>query len=617
MQNKYLIISLQFVFSLCSAQLPIINNPTIPPPTESIYIAPDGNDSNPGTFISPKKSFYAAISSISFGIPNVNGGHNYGEVIFKPGDYYPKGSSSYTQDYNNWRSIVAGTNVYKNISVRGMGNVVLHGDSLATASQMIYLSGSGIKVSNLKIKNSKLHGVAVIGSNINHHTNVWIDSVYVDGAVDNGIWITGYNNVLVKNCVMTNTCLRNYNSLGDCHWASACRVENSNHATVTKNEIFNNWGEGLNMSLVRNASVQDNIVYDNYSVNIYCHSTSNAIYSHNLTYNTDSTYWRNCVGHGKTAAVGISITNELQCVTGCFLYGNNCNTFTSCCSHLDYDNIFYQPVIYYLTDSVFVFNNVVLNAGISVWDASSGFNNYANLSNFYISHNTVIGVSGQENQNKPLVNIYLGTPFVKYNNVNFSNNLFSADTNNLNIVNLNTYVPSGTCNSGWQTETSFSNNMWNKLPNNGDLNFKQERENSSISQNVTYNNLAPIIPGQANPTLVSTIPLVKYIIDDYFHHPRNTYTNIGAIESSFVSNTTLIETNNIIISPNPAMNKIYFNQEVHAQNVSIYDLQGKKQFEANNFSGNEIDISKIKSGVYLLIILDNIKGVKRHKLIIL
>lgn len=617
MQKKYLLISLQFVFSICNAQLPIVNSPTIPSPIESVYIDPNGNDLNPGTFALPKKSFYAAISSINFGIPNVNGGNNYGEVVFKTGDYYPTGSSGYTQDYNNWRTIVGGFYVYKNISVRGLDNVVLHGDSLAVESQMIYLTGSGIKVSNIKIKDSRLHGVAVIGSNITHHSNVVVDSVNVDGAIDNGIWVTGYNNVLVQNCVLTNTCLRNYNSIGACKWASACRVENSKHATVVKNEIFNNWGEGLNMSLVRNAKVQDNIVYDNYSVNIYCHSTSNAIYSHNLTYNTDSTYWRNCVGQGKTAAVGISITNELQCVTGCFLYGNNCGTLTSCCSHLDYDNILYQPVLYYLTDSVYVFNNIVLNASISVWDASSGFNNYANLSNFFISHNTVIGVSGQQNLNKPLVNIYMGSPFVRYQNVNFAKNLFSADTNNVNIVNLNTYVPNGTCNQPWQTETFFSNNMWNKVPNNAGLNFSQELQNTTISQNVNYNNLAPIIPDASNPTLIATVPLANYITDDYFHHPRNNNTNIGAVESSVSTNTSSIESNNLMIYPNPTSNKLFFNQKLRAQNISIYDLQGKRLFENTNFSGNEIDISKIKSGVYLLVISDNKIEVKRYKFIIL
>ena len=90
---------------------------------------------------------------------------------------------------------------YKNISVRGLDNVVLHGDSLAVESQMIYLTGSGIKVSNIKIKDSRLHGVAVIGSNITHHSNVVVDSVNVDGAIDNGIWVTGYNNVLVQNVI--------------------------------------------------------------------------------------------------------------------------------------------------------------------------------------------------------------------------------------------------------------------------------------------------------------------------------------------------------------------------------------------------------------------------------
>ena len=72
-----------------------------------------------------------------------------------------------------------------------------------------------------------------------------------------------------------------------------------------------------------------------------------------------------------------------------------------------------------------------------------------------------------------------------------------------------------------------------------------------------------------------------------------------------------------MIYPNPTSNKLFFNQKLRAQNISIYDLQGKRLFENTNFSGNEIDISKIKSGVYLLVISDNKIEVKRYKFIIL
>ena len=155
------------------------------------------------------------------------------------------------------------------------------------------------------------------------------------------------------------------------------------------------------------------------------------------------------------------------------------------------------------------------------------------------------------------------------------------------------------------------------MPNNAGLNFSQELQNTTISQNVNYNNLAPIIPDASNPTLIATVPLANYITDDYFHHPRNNNTNIGAVESSVSTNTSSIESNNLMIYPNPTSNKLFFNQKLRAQNISIYDLQGKRLFEKTNFSGNEIDISKIKSGVYLLVISDNKIEVKRYKFIIL
>ena len=132
-----LYIILQGICLIAHAQLPVVNLPVIPTATQVVYIHPDGKDSNPGTIDEPKKTFFSAIQSLNFGISGVNGGHSYVEVICKEGHYYPKGSNGFVQNLSDWRKFTGGGYVYKNISIRGLGNVVLHGDSLDIGAQNV------------------------------------------------------------------------------------------------------------------------------------------------------------------------------------------------------------------------------------------------------------------------------------------------------------------------------------------------------------------------------------------------------------------------------------------------------------------------------------------------
>ncbi len=62
---------------------------------------------------------------------------------------------------------------------------------------------------------------------------------------------------------------------------------------------------------------------------------------------------------------------------------------------------------------------------------------------------------------------------------------------------------------------------------------------------------------------------------------------------------------------------LYFNGEIQAKNIIIYDTQGKQLVVINIFSGNSLDVSKLKSGIYFLIIYSNHKEAKRFKFVTL
>ncbi|MDW8418494.1 MAG: right-handed parallel beta-helix repeat-containing protein [Chitinophagales bacterium] len=578
-----------------------VTQPTIPTPTYTIYLAPNGNDANPGTISQPKKTFHNAINAIPFGQPGVNGGNAYGEVVLLSGHYYPKGNQNFEQSNSQWRTYVGGVPVYKNISIRGIGDVVIHGDSLNTM-QTIYLVGNGVRVRNIKIKNAPGHAIFIKGDYHNYHKNALVDSVEVDGAKQFGINIEAFDYVLVKNAVVRNTCLAHQNEppANNCSWASGLRAMYANHVTIQNCTIYNNWGEGLVTSNGEFVVVKDNVVYDNYSANIYCHSISKGIYSHNLIYNTDSTYWRYCVGGNGRAASGISCANEFSCEQGCLLWTNSCGSKVTCCA-LANDGQNYQPVQFKQLDSIYIFNNVILDAEIDIWDAFSNFIHYANISNFFIHHNTIIGIAGASGLNKAPIMLGLNNFFVWFSNLNIFSNIISFDTSLINNKPFIVHVPNNTCNGNWQSEIKLNQNRWRVMPNTAGVNISADNANSQLPPYTPFNDLSNITPNSQNAHLVQFGSLPPYVTDDFFHLSRMSNTNIGAIE--FQNTTSQPMQNGFddeLVSIYAANGHLYFHSSLHVMSAIATDLNGRVLSSSEQEPVNAMNINHLPQGLYLV-----------------
>ena len=588
---------------LVSAQLPKVDLPIIPIPEVSIYLAPNGKDSNDGSEAKPMKTFFAAMQKINFGTPAIDNGNFYGEVVLKAGNYYPLLNTGFFQTLNQWRKPVNGGFVYRNVSIRGEGEVTIHGDSMSTNTQLIYLRGNGIKISNLNLKNLPLHGVFLDGNAIKFHHDVLVDQVNVDGAIGFGIVFFGYERILTESCKVSNTCLSNKNELNNtCQWASGLKTEHCDHVTFRNNKVNHNWGEGVNTSYSRYVHVHDNIIWDNYSVNLYLHSASNGVFSHNLIYNSDSTIWRYCYGSGGISG-SLSISNELTCTNACFFNTYNCNSKKHCCSNIDYDNIFPQISEYYLIDSVFIFNNILLGSDIQAWDAFSSFLNFGNLSNIFIEHNTVIGCTGNDQIQKSPISFISGTGFLSFENNRVRNNIFSADLSLPKTKLTRHFFNNGICNGNWKEQLKYDGNLWLKGPIDSGLNFDSDFENSAIPTLVEVTELSKIEPNMANnPALVQAVIKPDYILDDFYHIDRSAATNLGAVEIVSSTATSVPNSQSFKIYPNPSVGQISIQSTESIHRVQVFDLLGRgivnKAIDDQGFL--ELDLKDLATGCYFV-----------------
>jgi len=107
-------------------------------------------------------------------------------------------------------------------------------------------------------------------------------------------------------------------------------------------------------------------------------------------------------------------------------------------------------------------------------------------------------------------------------------------------------------------------------------------------------------------------------VDDALHISnnrvqKNTGISVRCLsDSQIVSSLNKSESNSIRVYPNPTIDKIYVetNKEYKAK---IYDLFNNLVYSSN--TNKPINLSNIKSGIYLLYILDGNKLVKYQKIV--
>lgn len=582
--------------------------PQIVAPSNQIYLSPAGDDSNAGTLTAPKKTFQAALSAFPFGISGINNSHSYNEIIFLSGDYYP--TQTLSQNPSQFLLDQNGIKRYKNVSVRGIGNVVIHGENASNVgySALMALMGSHIYVQNITLKDSKYGGMKFIGGN-KHCTNILVDSLVVENAPSHGCLFVLSDTIWVKNSFITNTCNENSDeTASNCQWGSALKTEYCKDITFSQNKVYRNWGEGINTSLSERIVCRKNIAYDNYSVNFYLHSASKGVWEGNLVYNEDSTFWRACYNNGKRIPPGgFSVANELTCTDNCLSGANNqsCGGKYHCCAYIAYDAMGYQWYPYRQTDSIFVYNNVVLQTTIDIWDAFSGLLNYGFIKDIFIENNTIVGVAGRNSYSKTPIKVTLGTPFVYAQNIVIQNNIFTQDTALTATKNgLSVYIPSGVCNGlSDGTIVSLSDNLWNcaKICTNTAINTTNEHILNALPTNISPTQVADLVPNSQQPYWIQSATHSSYISKDFWGNMRSTLSNVGAFEQSSLNGVLEnAENEHFIIYPNPA-DETFTLQSINSENIelSLWDMQGrlcKTWFSVKR--GQILSLAGIVNGIY-------------------
>jgi len=241
------------------------------------YVAPSGNDGNPGTEAQP-------FRTIGQGVGVARAGDT---VYVREGTYYERVivRSSGTAD----DPIV--------ISAYPGERPVIDGeceDCPFDWNSLVLIRGNYIVFDGFEVKRSSCFGVRMKGE------HVIVRNLDVHHNMGNGIHVSG-DYGLVENCeVWWNSRQNEYGEASN--WgAGLVAGRYPSHVTLRNNIVYNNWGEGLSTWEAAYTVIEDNIVYDNWNVQLYIDNTPYAVIRRNLVYDTGDSYF----GVRKSSAISV------------------------------------------------------------------------------------------------------------------------------------------------------------------------------------------------------------------------------------------------------------------------------------------------------------------------
>ncbi len=573
--------------------------------TDTVYMSPNGNDTNNGSINSPVSTFGRALNLLPFGTAGINNGNAYGLIRLLPGNYVLKNGLSQSLSYYQKN------NTFKNVSVEGMGKVTLGGtaDSLSEGHG-IYLMGSHIFVKNLTIKHVKVIGLLLspVDGVQNRMNDVIIDNVTTDSVGSFGMLLKKVDRLVVQNChVLHSSQVENNSLTSPCSWPSGLKAFGSRYVTISNCEVAYSRGEGLNFQNCLNGEAIKNKLHDN-TTNLYNDNSKNLVIKQNHFYNTEygeHYFWRGCPADTgiKQTPNAILLANEGSCTeaSSSGITFENCQT--KCAIPLDYiANV----------DSMYIFNNVFQNSGtvLSLWEGSTQTLGTNCIKNVFFFNNTAVGAFGNKNSQDAIINLFFPSynpwtdTYSKLQNILIYNNIFSIDR--VDYANMRGYLPIFNSLHPSKNIPLLTFNLWNF--NSTPRGFDSTHADLPSKLNlVTNGNFEAFVPCDKNPSFVMKgTTNGPRAITDFYDSTRTTskISNVGAFEFNYFCSPTSVQemAHTFRLYPNPTEGEFYIaSMQAPILSLSLFETNGKKiaSLKAND-KGSFILPSALPKGLYFI-----------------
>ncbi|MEZ4620968.1 MAG: right-handed parallel beta-helix repeat-containing protein [Caldilineaceae bacterium] len=376
------------------------------------YVAPNGDDNNPGTLAAPLGTLQTAIDLVKPG----------DTVYARAGTYREKiairtaGTATlpiHVLAYKEERPIIDGAYELPPTPDAGWTNCADEEDeeSCYHYGPLVVIQSQYLTFAGFDIAQSAGRGLLVRDSN---HIAIRNNRIHENRYA--AVKMVGVSDILFEgNDVWQNGNFAPYDRPPQSPtWPVTINADDADHITYRYNRIYNNWGEGLSTGRLNahHIRVENNLIFDNYSAQLYIHRSANVTVARNFIYCTnDPTYWRS----GKPSP-GIAVNNEAQ---------------------------FDEKTDLIVTDADVV-NNVVVGCGwnFAIWTTGGS-------RRLTIAHNTF--VNAVSNPGAARTTIAIALLRGDHHNIKFTNNIIYQQDSTIAFV-------------ADDPELTLSHNLWSQRP---------------------------------------------------------------------------------------------------------------------------------------------------------
>ncbi len=250
----------------CLSGLALAAASTSPAVADTLYVATSGDDSNPGTLSAPFKTISQAASAATPGTTvYVRGGVYAGYVLIGG-----SGTAASRIVYSSYPGETA----------------IIDGAGGDPGYELVYITGSYVDFQNFEVRNSADVGVAVS----NAHDDV-VSHCVVHGSNQAAVLVESdtlgqaHDNTIDSNTAYNNARANAARTLSG-GWPTGIQTADSDRTTISNNNVYQNYGEGISVLRSRGGRVSGNVAYDNYSANVYLDNAPSAIVERNFLYAT-------------------------------------------------------------------------------------------------------------------------------------------------------------------------------------------------------------------------------------------------------------------------------------------------------------------------------------------
>lgn len=353
-----------------------------------LYVAPNGNDANPGTQAQPLRTIQRAIDRAVAGTTVFLRQGTYHEIV-KIDQSGTTAQPIVLAAFQGERPVIDGQYTLPDSPPVRWNNTINPPRSF-NYDAMLRIKGSHIIVRGIEITRSAGRGIVVGGRDHNSRsTNVTIEDCSVHDVRNSPIQMQHVTNSVVQRCNIyhgSDYAIHD-RSTSEMNWPSMLMVSDASHVIFRGNTIRENWGEGVSANEdSTDITIEDNTIYDNMGQQLYVHRSRGVIIQRNLIYHSNNPNFRRggdpsgCIALNNESDFAASITVEEvdvrhNVVVGC---RRNMALWSSDQTHL--------PI-----HDVRIVNNTFVNAFSNTARGAVNFSiNANNLQNIVIENNVIV-----------------------------------------------------------------------------------------------------------------------------------------------------------------------------------------------------------------------------------